>query len=432
MLASLAGAGGCFEDSTGVDSGVDSGAAEGSSGERGTTGSGGSDVEPVTTSATITTGVDATGPQTSTTSDDPTGDPPPAACGDGVVAPGELCWGAPVTVDGGGAAHSMQAAEFDGDGWLDLVIAVPTEATLLLGDGAGGFVAQPPIMTVPGGTGGGSTLIATLDVGDTVDLVATNGGTYVTGVLGDGQGGFAAPVATMVPGVNPEGLLVGDYTNDGVTDVLVFRTSGYDVFFGVGQGNGAFSFANELSVTEPGPRVAGDFDGDGNLDAVIGQGLAQTLTWLRGTGTAAMTPSDVPFGLAFGFGRPAGGDLDDDGTDDAVFPLGDEDQVAVVLGAVGIGPTAPLLLDTTGEPAATAVADVDADGTLDVVSCGRGLFAALSVWRGDGAGGFAPVEELSITPCEHLAIGDFDGDGALDAAYHTGGSNGLRVVLAEP
>lgn len=420
---------GCFEDSTPIDPG-DAGTSTVASSSSGSGGPGGSGVDPPPTA----TSVDATGPTPETGTDassDDTG-PPPAVCGDGIVAPGELCWSAPVTIEGGGPAYDLHMAELDGDGWLDVVISIPTMATLMLGDGAGGFVAQPPLMVIDSGTGGGNLALARLDPGDAIDLVASNGASLVTGLLGDGRGGFAPPVATLVPGVNADGLVPGDYTNDGVTDLLVQRTSGYDVYFGEGLGNGAFAFTSQLSVTEPGRAIAGDFDGDGNLDALVGQSAAQTLVWLRGNGSSAMTPQGVPFGPGLGYGRPSAADLDGDGTDDAAFPLGDADQVAVVRGAAGMGPTAPVLLDTTGEPAATAMADVDADGTLDVVACGRGLFATLSVWQGDGAGGLGPVHEHPITPCEHLVVGDVDGDGALDVVYHEGGPGGLRVVLAEP
>jgi hypothetical protein len=428
-LTGLLWATGCFDEPLPVDPGTDdtTGRESASTGQS-DGGPGGSGADP-----TVLTEADATSPATQTGSDDSGSDTAaPAACGDGIVAPGELCWGEVATIEGGGEAASLYAAHFDGDGDLDLVISSPTSATLFLGDGAGGFVVQTPLTTIESGVGSGDLALARLDAGETIDLVASNGFTTIAGLLGDGVGGFGSPVESTVPGVNAYGLVPGDYTNDGIIDVLVTRLSGYDVYFGVGVGNGTFTFTSQFAVEQTEPMLAGDFDGDGNLDAVFGQGATQSLTWLRGSGTDAMTPEDLAIGIALVYGEPAGADLDADGTDDGVFPIAETDQVAVVLGGLGIGPTAPVLLDTTGEPTAAAIADLDHDGTLDVASCGRGLFAALSVWRGDGAGGFGAVDELSVTPCAHLVLGDFDDDGADDVAYHEGGPGGLRIILAEP
>lgn len=422
-------ASGCFDPTTPVDP-----ISAGSTGTGGTAmgtseGLSGTGIDP-----TLLTGLDSTSPAPESSSEgSSSGDTGPAAmCGDGTFVVGELCLGQVATIEGGGGAATMHGADFDADGDLDVIISSNVTAELFLGDGAGGFAVQPPFMTMGGGVGSGDLALALLDPGDTTDLVASNGGGAIAGSLGDGDGGFGAPIVSPYPGVNAFGLLPGDYTGDGVTDVLVQRISGYDVHFAAGLGNGSFSFTSQLAVEEAGPMLAGDFDGDGNLDAVIVQANAQSLAWLRGSGSDEMVPQDVPMGLSLGYGEAAAADLDGDGTTDAVFPIGETDQVAVVLGAAGVGPTAPILLDTVGEPAAVAIADLDADGALDVMSCGAGLFAALSVWRGDGAGGFGAVEEVSVTPCAHLVLADLDGDVAVDVAYHEGGPGGLRVVLSQP
>jgi len=423
-------ASGCFDPSAPLEPSSESTASGSATTGPDETGPSGTDVDP-----TAVTGLDSTGPrpETGTESSSSSDTGPSAMCGDGTFVVGEICWGQVATIEGGGSAATMHGADFDGDGDLDVVISSNVTAELFRGDGAGGFAVQASFMTVGGGVGSGDLAIARLDGNDTIDLIASNGAVSIAGVLGDGLGGFGAPIVSMYPGVNAFGLLPGDYTGDDVIDVLVARSAGYDVHFATGDGDGTFTFTTQFDVEEAGPMVAGDFDGDGNLDAAIGQRNMQSLAWLRGSGSDAMTPEYVPMGIVFGYSdEAAGADLDGDGTSDAVFPIGEADQVAVVLGAPGIGPTAPVLLDTTGEPAAVAIADLDQDGTLDVVSCGSGLFAALSVWRGDGAGGFGAVEELSITPCNHLVVGDLDGDGVDDVAYHDGGPGGLRVLLSQP
>ncbi len=99
----------------------------------------------------------------------------------------------PITDAGPGGAGYLRAADFDGDGHLDLVgtyaQGFPAEfgIAVMLGNGDGTF--QDPIFTptIAGVTG---LVVGSLDAGGAPDVVLASGEDFVAIYLGDGHGGF--------------------------------------------------------------------------------------------------------------------------------------------------------------------------------------------------------------------------------------------------
>lgn len=83
----------------------------------------------------------------------------------------------------------------------------------------------------------------------------------------------------------------------------------------------------------------------------------------------------------------------------------------------------------TGQPGDLALADVDGNQTLDIMTAGSG---GLSVLIGDGRGGFrkAPGSPFAAGPSPHfVAVGDLNGDRKLDLAATSHDSNDVYVLL---
>ena len=118
---------------------------------------------------------------------------------------GQFAAAATIPVNGGVSnPRSVTAADTNGDGKPDLLVATGTSVALLLGDGTGGFSA--------GGNGAPPTGATVADVnGDGIpDAIVTNA--YVNTVsvlLGTGSGGFG-PAAAYAVGALPRAVTVAD------------------------------------------------------------------------------------------------------------------------------------------------------------------------------------------------------------------------------
>jgi hypothetical protein len=194
--------------------------------------------------------------------------------------------------------------------------------------------------------------------------------------LSDGQGEFVDSGQTFdLLGTNS--IALGDLDGDGHLDAFFGNATSYmdqtgniirnqpnTVWFNDGQGRFWLS-AQQLGNSEAASVALSDLDGDGDLDAFVGN-QGQDEVWLNAGGAQG--------GRAGIF--MSGG------------PVGDAEQTRSV-----------------------ALSDLDGDGDVDVLVVHRG---SARVWLNDGLAGFAAGQELSFERQHALALGDVDGDGDID------------------
>jgi hypothetical protein len=210
-------------------------------------------------------------------------------------------------------------------------------------------------------------------------------------------------------------IAAGDFNADGLID-LVAQGALY-----LNDGQFARPWANQWADPDPGEEVVAvtvpirlsvaDVDGDGNADVV-------TDMLYLGDGAGGFTPG-IPLGFEAGRGAPA--DIDGDGDLDIVSAsctLGVSLQDAGAFsGAVDFAFKTPWL-GGENEPSLTAfvgAADIDGDGIDDVSGGSPGIGVLFGA-----ADAYHCMELLSVpefaAPPTGVAFGDFNGDGATDAA----------------
>jgi hypothetical protein len=244
----------------------------------------------------------------------------------------------------------------------------------------------------------------------------------------------------------PQGVVAADFNGDGHLDLAAVNTNGPDKGVSVLFGDGSGLFSPPVSWPLPssfGPRglLAGDLDGDGDID-LIGFGSSSTASafvlFNDGAGGFGTSTTWEPWDPTAPTQAMALGDLDGDGDLDLVLTNYLDSYVAVLRNNGDGTFTGPELHFVGDSPGRIAVVDLDGDGDLDIVTVvvdtsGSFMFPRLAKLFNDGTGGFglAVKSALPFTPSGILAARDLDGDGQADIVV---GQNSvpptLRVLLS--
>ena len=205
----------------------------------------------------------------------------------------------------------------------------------------------------------------------------------------------------------------------------------------LGNGNGTFQPPSDNNSFVGGIWLAvGDFNNDHNLDVIsVGYfGASYDLGVLLGNGNGTLEDS-ITTPLEYVPGTVAAGDLNGDGKLDAVVGY-DLDGIAVLLGNGDGTFQQAVNYSTTGlDGGYVIVADMNLDGRLDlVVPSGP---PALDIFWGNGDGTFRQAQGFASTVGGLPAVGDLNGDHLPDLAmanseYGTGTMLNTGVVSFSP
>jgi hypothetical protein len=397
---------------------------------------------------------------------------------------GSFTLGAPVAIPGAGGAspfvEAIVSGVFFGDDDVDLAIADASgqQVVLFAGDGAGGFVVDdvfgdgkiaPRALAIAREADGDDALVSSgqgeaavllsrrsglridqrlavgananaIAVGDlngdgAGDLVLANAGTSdVSVILGDAASVnelfIEAPRTLADTGPSPATIATADFNGDGLADLLTANSESdgiLDLTLFFGDGSGGFASQRSFGFAgRAGRGITGDFDGDGNADALVTNRTDGTVENFFGNGSGAFVRRTPIGALGSGPAYLAAGDLDGDGDDEAIATgVFAGSLVSIASYNAGLGRfEAAGDLDVGGglDAQNVAVADIDGDGDLDVATTAIDYGASrgeLVVFRNDGAGGFGPGQASEISTnmgfTSALTLADLDGDGLPEA-----------------
>lgn len=329
--------------------------------------------------------------------------------------------------------QAVTLADVNGDGLLDPIVAatsapsgigITLNTTAANGRRGIGPAMLAPAISIPTGGVAKDVVAADFNGDGRMDLVASNGLT-VQVFLANGNGGFGDPQA-LTAGTGPSALLVRDFNNDTKLDIVSANPTSNDVSVFLGNGDGTFapqiaSSAGTLTAT----ISAADFNNDGKLDLISGNPQVRNVTLLTGDGLGGFsrinlfaTPTVIQHVLAV--------DLNGDGTPE-IIQCGTGENFVRVYKKVGSTWT-PTSYTVAGGVSQAAAADIDGDGKLDLVVLAR-TTSQLGVLKGVGDGTFEASRNFAtgFSPAK-MSVGDLDGDGDLDVAYSCTGGGSVVIM----
>jgi FG-GAP-like repeat/Bacterial Ig-like domain len=330
--------------------------------------------------------------------------------------------------DVGAGPAAVAAADFDGDGVMDVAVAsaLDDSVSVLLGTGSGGLA---PATTVLAGDEP-RALVAGDVTGDGVpDLVVALTDANAVGVLrGLGDGTFA-PIVTYAVGADPVDVLIADLDDDGLPDIVAANSDGGSVSVLLGSGGGAFAAASDFAAgAAPSGVAAADVNGDGDLDLIVAATGDDAVLVLTGSGSGTFAAPTV-HAVGNGPTDVVATDLDGDGDVDLAVLNAYDGTVSVLRGS-GDGTFATPFARSVGPlPGGLSAVDLNGDGLPDFVVTSRATNEAIVLFA-DGVGHYSETwpHAVGVQPGGVLAA-DLNGDDLPDLLVADYGGDTLSVLL---
>ena len=362
---------------------------------------------------------------------------------------------------------------------IRVLALLPAFLVASCGNDTGAIITVPNSVVAADLTGNGvmDVVVASAQIDET-------GLTQKPGLLGvirnsaSSPGTFAGIVNYVTSNAPPSGLAVGDLTGTGSHDLVVANLNAgtIAIFMETSPTSGAYGAAQTITVGgRPNDVQIADLNNDGLPDLIIADDTGKVEYLLQNPASpgnfqaAVSLPISNPAIVAEGAGwftrgiAVAVGDLNGDGLPDIAVTSFDGFQDSVGTGgdngmvfiffqdpnSPGTFIATPTTITALGQPSQIRIADVNKDGSNDLVIACQGLGSdsgvvaaeaaegAMVVLQNSGAPGtFAtPVVYPASSGVLSLAVADLNGDGYLDIAMVTlypQGSGYVVTLMQDP
>lgn len=191
----------------------------------------------------------------------------------------------PVTVETGGFSGAISKGDFNGDSKVDILTSANNgNLKLYAGAGNGQFSLLSSNMAVLK-----SAVPADLNGDGKLDIAGIPTGIFVpasvSGILGDGAGGFGTPFTLLIPNVfDLRKLIAGDFNNDGLDDVAITMNVANRPGLAIVPSAAASATPSWKTPTYynvgGSPNItAADFDNDGKTDIGFTNGISRAVLY---------------------------------------------------------------------------------------------------------------------------------------------------------